>query len=458
MTAPTRPGLAVLAAALLCGGAPAQHKALDPSVGACTRKDEFARRQAEIDPEIQRLSAAPEHEQADIGRRIAERFGKGQGIENLIRYRESAMVHVFLPLLEAESWPIRGRALYGLKMVGGPLAAEAALKALSDPDARVRELAAGCLGHAAAALPAGLEEALAAENDPWVKAALEAARRTITKKQYQPWAEKLAGPEGARRVEWAWTVQGKAAFNRYDAKTLDYPPAAAWEWPISWYEGGLFAPFPRSSFGGKSGHAGEDMAWFREGAAVFAAADGLVRLVQGAGGNWGFLVLIEHRAPDGTFTCAVYGHLAFDILVAPGETVRKGQKIGSVGLSCSVENGGYGAHLHFGLAANPFRKPRGLFLGSKLNLNRPDAEPLQAEVIGFAYLPERKDTHGFPGLGVRVSLPSGGEQTLGLDAGPIANQVAWIAGYAPATRGWHDPYRFILARKEPPRPLEDRTP
>lgn len=442
--------LALCALAALPGAASAQRAALDPTVGASTRREEFAGRQAEIDPEIRRLTGAPENEQAAIGREIAQRFGRDQRIENLIRYREPAMAHVFAPLLADDRWSIRARALYGLKMTGGPGAVEAALGALRDPDFRVREQAAGCLGHIAGELPEGFDELLAAEKDPWVAASLEAARKTILAgRPYRPWEESLEGPAGARRVAWAWTVQGSPSFTRYDARTLESPEATGWDWPISWYEGGLFVPFPRASFGGSAGHAGEDMAWFREGAGVYAVADGLVRLVQGAGGNWGFLVVLEHREPDGSYVSSVYGHLAFDILVAPGETVRRGRKLGTVGLSCSVENGGYGAHLHFGLAANPFRKPAGLFTGSRLTLNRPDGATFQAEVVGFAYLPDRTDSHGFPGLGVRVALPGGGEQTLGLDPGPIGNQVNWIAGYAPGTRGWHDPYRFILDRREP---------
>jgi len=434
---------------VLASSSAAQHQARDKTVGACTRKDEFSTWQAKLDPLIQELVRAPEARKAKLGLAIARKHGRGQRIENLIRYRHADLKHVVLPLLEAKHWPIRARALYGLKMVGDESVIPAVVKCLADKDPRIREMAANCLCHIARKPLEGLRAALAAEKDPFTRSSIEAAIAVLEKekKPYRPWPEKRVGPDDAPRVEWAWTVKGRRSFNAYDARTLDYPEARTLDWPISWYHGSLFMSVPRHSFGGKSGHAGEDMAWFREGASVYAAGDGLVRMIQGAGGNWGFLVLIEHRLADGDYLSSVYGHLGWDILVKEGEVVKKGQKIGTVGLSCSVENGGYGAHLHFGLADGPFRKPRGIYRdGSALNFDY-QGKRVKAPVIGFVYLPDKPDQNKFPGLGLKVKVPDGTVLTVAVGNVPMAHQVGWIAGYAKRCRGWFDPYKFIQSRR-----------
>jgi len=40
--------------------------------------------------------------------------------------------------------------------------------------------------------------------------------------------------------------------------------------------------------------------------------------------------------------------------VRPGEIVEAGQKLGAIGRCNSVDNGGYGAHLHFGIHKGPY--------------------------------------------------------------------------------------------------------
>ncbi|MHC4514534.1 MAG: peptidoglycan DD-metalloendopeptidase family protein [Planctomycetota bacterium] len=438
-------------ASLAADLAVAQHKAKDRTVGACTRKAEFAERQAAIDPLIQELVQAADEDKAELGRAIAKKYGLGQQIECLIRYREPDMRHVFVPLLEAKHWPTRARALYGLKMVGGKDDAPAVLKCMQDSDARVREMVANCLCHIGEGSAPVLKAALAEEKDPRVCASLSAAIKVLEsgEQPYRPWKEELTGPASARRVAWAWTVKGKRAFNEYDAKALEYPRAGSLSWPISWYEGSLFGSFPRKSFGGAKGHTGEDMAWFREGCSVFAIADGIVRMVQGAGGNWGFVLLVEHQREDGQYFCSLYGHLGWDVLVKPGDVVKKGQKIATVGLSCSVENGGYGAHLHFGVADGPFRKPKGIYKdGTALNFDY-KGKRVKAPVIAYVYMPKRPDKNGFPGLGLKVRLPDG--EVLEVHVGNVTmpQQVGWITGYRKGCRGWFDPYKYITARLEP---------
>jgi len=434
--------------AFLAPSSNGQTKARDKTVGSCTRKEEFAKKQALIDIRISELVKATEDEKEELGIAIATDFGCTGSIENLIRYRHAAMRHVFTPLLETEEWPIVARALYGLKMTGAAAAIPAVVGCLEHRNARVREMAANCLSHLAVTPIAELDEALKIEKDPFVRSSLKASIATLSKKEkpYAAWKETLVGPKEAPRVKWAWTVKGKRSFNKYDAKTIESPKAESLAWPISWYHDSLFIPVPRSSFGGKSGHAGEDMAWFREGCSVYAIGNGIVRMIQGAGGNWGFLALIEHRLANGDYACSLYGHLAWDLLVKPGDVIRKGQKIGTVGLSCSVENGGYGAHLHFGIADNPFRKPRGIYRdGSALNFTMA-GKRVRAAVVGYTYMPDKPDKNGFPGLGLRAKLPDGKILTVSVGNVPMASQVDWIKGYAKRTRGWFKPSDFIEAR------------
>ena len=87
------------------------------------------------------------------------------------------------------------------------------------------------------------------------------------------------------------------------------------------------------------------------GAKVVAAADGVVFKAYngcvhdypkhgscGCGGGYGNNIYIDH----GNFRMTVYGHLS-NVIVRPGQTVKKGQVIGYVG--CTGHS--TGPHLHF---------------------------------------------------------------------------------------------------------------
>lgn len=83
--------------------------------------------------------------------------------------------------------------------------------------------------------------------------------------------------------------------------------------------------------------------------------DSSVNLYKGEGG-YGNMILIKHKLPNGQEFYSLYGHLAdsddpeksFKI----GDAVRKGEKIGKVGKSFSIENGGWPSHLHFAIMKN----------------------------------------------------------------------------------------------------------
>ncbi len=447
----------LLTAAVIAVSALEPAYARDATVGACTQKDSFAKQQTVLDVLVRRLSSAQSDEQkASITASIASKYG-AMSIENLIRYREPAMKHVFLRLLKHDKWPVRARALYALKMNGDPGLAAAVGEALSDKDPRVREMAANALGHwgdekAAALLSAKKAE----EKDFYVLASIEAALSTISAdprpysryKGDAVWKEALVGPEGAKSVEWVWVRKGENLFNDYHAAWSDFPDADSFCYPVSEYKTDLFCPaYPRRSFGANGNHAGEDCAWFREGCSYYAIANGVVRMVQGAGGDWGFLIVIEHRLPSGDHLASVYGHAAWDLLVKPGDIVSKGQKIATQGLSCSIENGGYGSHLHFGIGDGPFRRSKKVEKGSKIAVEE-GGKKITGQVVRIVYAKGTKNQYNWPLLAAVVLLPGGGTVEKVIDDEPVADQISWLQAYIAGCSGWLDPEKFLPSKVE----------
>ncbi len=99
---------------------------------------------------------------------------------------------------------------------------------------------------------------------------------------------------------------------------------------------------------------------------IFAIADGRVLLAREAGPGWGNVIIVLHAYRENgqrKYLQSFYGHVQ-TILVAPHETVRRGQQIATVGTA----NGRYFAHLHF------------------------EMREFVTSFIGTGY---RKDTHGW---------------------------------------------------------------
>lgn len=410
----------------------------DRTIGLVTHEADYREAVEETDRAITELTRAETEEaQRAIGARIAARLGETPYVECLLRYRDPALRHVFLPLLRSKLWVVRARSLYALRHVGDRSVLPAVEARLTDRDPRVREVAAIATAHLATEPSKALRQARQKEQSRFARAAMAGAIRVLNAagKPFRPWRETLDGPEEARRVQWIRMIRGRAGANRVDASTPPCGEAGRFDWPISWYHGSLFLKTPRNSFKARGRHAGEDMAWYRDGAGIFATANGIVRLVQDAGGDWGFLVVIEHRLPSGAYTCSVHGHLGSDVFVEPGDVVAKNQLIGTVGLSCSVENGGYGSHLHFGLADGPFRRPPDLLPGSRLG---------GGEVLRLGYDPHRRDPQGRPGLRAVLRFRDGSTGVLPLESPHLVEQTGWICGYVADGEGWHHPRPFIL--------------
>jgi hypothetical protein len=77
---------------------------------------------------------------------------------------------------------------------------------------------------------------------------------------------------------------------------------------------------------------------------IYAIADGRVLLARDGGPGWGNVVILLHAYLENggrKYVESYYGHVQ-DMLVHPGDTVKRGQQIATIGTA----NGRYFAHLH----------------------------------------------------------------------------------------------------------------
>lgn len=105
---------------------------------------------------------------------------------------------------------------------------------------------------------------------------------------------------------------------------------------------------------------------------VFAAGMGRVVYTGMPGAGWGKMIIVAHRLPPGDEAGPVvqtmYAHLD-KVLVKPGQVVRRGEKIGTVGTG----EGAYLAHLHFEVRQGPYINPAEGYADTPLNRLSPEA-------------------------------------------------------------------------------------
>lgn len=134
------------------------------------------------------------------------------------------------------------------------------------------------------------------------------------------------------------------------------PLADGFQWPVG--APGLAFMYDAQGFGEKNDkrggyHSGQDLNGIGGentdlGEPVRAAARGRVVYCATPSAGWGKVVVLAHRLPgDSTVYQTLYAHLQ-DVKVQFGDTVCRGQQIGTVGTA----EGAYLAHLHFEMIAS----------------------------------------------------------------------------------------------------------
>lgn len=96
-------------------------------------------------------------------------------------------------------------------------------------------------------------------------------------------------------------------------------------------------------------HIGEDSGFLMEGLPIHSIASGVVTNILYEQ-SWGYLVAIQSSLKKSGTITSFYGHLSRFIDVEVGQKISVGDKIGDIGPQESLENGGYTAHLHWGVA------------------------------------------------------------------------------------------------------------
>jgi len=188
---------------------------------------------------------------------------------------------------------------------------------------------------------------------------------------------------------------------------------------------------PGGPYGGKY-HVGDDVAWKMDHETVVAIGPGIVRSADLGRRGWGGLVVIEHVDAAGGRFCSLYGHLGPLVCVHAGQIVRQGDKLGAVGVTYSHANGGYMAHMHFGIHRGAFLLPDRV--GAVVPLSEVPGETLAATVTAV-----HDDS-------VDLRLADGTTRS-------IERSEDWTCGYltpaefASKTHGWVEPMGFIRGFK-----------
>lgn len=359
------------------------------AIGVVNRPEDFASRQREVEPVVLALGKSTWTDARKLlGTRLADEFGE-KAIEVLIRYREPHLIPVFARLTASSKWYVRRLAVFGLQRNLGASGLDRVAALLADENLLVREIAATTLAvvHFAAKkhkalFPKTREESAAQrelakrrtadqkaieaahekESNPYVKASMEGALETFARRPLLLiHTEPTVGEAGVRFVP---RLVG-AEVNPH-AKLSGFAGSGGgrlqltrgWGYPLLLYPREIMSigsdpPLVALPEKQNSLHFGHDCGWFLEGSSIYAVADGVVRLVR-SGGDWGGLIVVEHLAEKDRKVNSLNGHCGMWVFTKPGETVKKGQLLGQMGLSFSAENGGHGAHDHFGMFEGAF--------------------------------------------------------------------------------------------------------
>lgn len=147
------------------------------------------------------------------------------------------------------------------------------------------------------------------------------------------------------------------------AMTYDAQPFGTWNETYDGYHQGQ----DLNGIGGMDTDRGEP---------VYAVARGLVVYSGTPSQDWGNVIVLAHRLPEGRLVQTLYAHLESS-RVTPGRMVGRGEQIGTVGTAGPTDNP-YPAHLHFE-AAESLVIEAGMPGYSKTKTNRINPEELMKQ-------------------------------------------------------------------------------
>lgn len=420
------------------------------NIGLCGGKL-FPQRQKMIDNLIFQLNEADENKKDIYKKRLIDDFGY-IGIENLIRYKENSLNDIFLDLLDHDDFYVKFKSLYALRHYKKENVSSI-IPFLNSTNLYLKDMAVSSLTEIGDKnlLPV-LEQYLETETNEYIKSSLKYAIQKINKDLKLTFPDFDFGLEKEKLVKYRYykfrdKIDGyKERFSQLFLKKDEPPLALSFTPPIIGYWEEFHIKGKRISFGAGGGyrkHVGDDCGWFKEGNSVYAIGDGVIRIIHHSP-DWGFLIVIEHKLKNEEYLCSVYGHLSKEIYLKAGDIVKKGDKIGTIGLSYSIENGGYGAHVHFGIS-------KGRWLKSKYN---------HARNISIVYdnkerkVKEYKITEEgveliFEG-GIKIKLSDNLTRNQKRPQKGISNHLFWLKGYEfsrDVDRLWLDPQEFLKEYK-----------
>ncbi len=410
------------------------------NIGTCGHPV-FLEREKTIDSFIIRLKNANKKEiKNNIINTIINTFGY-IGIENLIRYNEKQLAEVFKQLLKSDNFYVKFKSIYGLGNTGEPSDAKYIQQFLKSTNLLLKDIAISAIWKLKARDKISfLKDMLAQEKNIYIKNSLEFAIKILEGKlspTFRNFGYGIIKKPLNKFIYHKYNEPIKNYEEKYSVIYLpekEIPTADDFVPPIINYTKELIFKTRRISFGvGKDiVHTGDDCGWFREGNSVYAIANGIVRLIHHSP-DWGFIIVIEHKLPDGNFLCSIYGHLSRNIYLRAGQIVRMAEKIGEIGLSYSVDNGGYGAHLHFGISKGPWLKP-GINLGKNIMVSSQGGK--------IQKIKEYKITKN----GIEITYENGIKLVLSENTTDFSTYLFWLKGYQFAKdveRIWVDPYEFL---------------
>jgi len=427
------------------------YRSFSNNIGVCSGKY-FLDREKMLDRLILQLKKSVSKKQKrQIHQRIINNFGY-IGIENLIRYREKELVPIFVFLLNHSDFYVKYKALYALRYFkdrSPDVILNLMLKFLDSKNIILKEMAISTLTEIGnKSILNYLTSDLSKTTNFFIKNSLKFAIKKIKndlKPTFPNFPYSIYTTNNLTKYRYYKSGEKiknyKETFSKIFLKSVDMPIADKFSPPILSYWNEVFV-FKGKRFSFNVGtdikrHVGDDCGWFREGTSVFAIGNGIVRLIHHSP-DWGFLIVVEHKLIDGTYICSLYGHLSREIYVKEGDIVKRGDKIGTIGLSYSIENGGYGAHLHFGISKGPFFKSR------YQNINN----------VAIIYNNKKREVKRYELTEKGIAVIFDGNIKVNLEEIPaeknLQDYLFWIKGYEftkDVERLWLNPQEFLLRYK-----------